>query len=135
MRRRLLRWRFGIQLDSSVNISMTSRFVSQSKRSIRIGSQTYITFKTLILSYDRMAGTDRPVEIGERCFVGGGSLICPGVTIGDECIIAAGSVVSCDIPARTIVAGNPARILKRDIRVGPYGRLESADEQARRRKG
>lgn len=134
MRRRYLRWRFGIQLDNSVNISMTSRFVSRSKRSIRIGSQTYVTFKTLILSYDRIAGMDRPVQIGERCFIGGGSLICPGVTIGDECIVAAGSVVFSDIPPRTIVAGNPARILKRDIRVGPYGRLESADQQAILRK-
>lgn len=130
-RKRYLRWRFGIQLDSSVNISMSSRFVSRSKGAIKIGSQTYVTFKTLVLSYDLMTGTDRPVDIGERCFIGGGSMICPGVTIGDECIIAAGSVVYCDVPPRSLVAGNPARILKRDIRVGPYGRLEGADERSK----
>ena len=130
MRKRHLRWRFGIQLDNSVNISMSSRFISRSKHSIKIGSQTYVTFKTLILSYDRITGTDRLVEIGERCFIGGGSLICPGVTVGDECIIAAGSVVSSDVPPRSMVGGNPAKILKRDIRVGPYGRLDGANERS-----
>jgi len=126
-----LRLRFGIRLDGSVKISMSSRFVTLSKGSIKIGSETYVTFKTLVLAYDRLANIDRPIRIGRRCFIGGGSIICPGVTIGDHCIIAAGSVVDRDVPANCIAGGNPARILVQHIQVGPYGRLAGADERSR----
>lgn len=110
---------------------MSSRFIASAKGSISIGGQTYITFKTLILAHDRLGGIDRPVRIGRRCFIGGSSIICPGVTIGDNCIIAAGSIVDRDVPARCIAGGNPARILTRNIDVGPYGRLVGADERSR----
>lgn len=49
----------------------------------------------------------------------------PGVVIGDGSIVAAGSVVTKDVPARSIVAGNPARVIRSDIDTGPYGRLRS----------
>lgn len=100
--------------------------------SIRIGADTLVAFKTLLYSRDPATGEDRPVRIGERCFIGGGSTILPGVTIGDEVIVGAGAIVFDDVPPRCIVAGNPARILKRDIVVGCYGRLDGADENTRR---
>jgi maltose O-acetyltransferase len=84
-----------------------------------------VAFKTLIFTLDPLTGEDRPVRIGSRCFIGGGSLILPGVTIGDECIIGAGSVVFDDVPPRSIAGGNPARIIRSDILVGPYGRLRT----------
>ena len=43
-----------------------------------------------------------PVAIGEDCWIGGGAIICPGVTIGDRCVIGAGSVVTKDIPDDSI---------------------------------
>lgn len=132
VRKFVLRWRLGIRADKSVNISMTSRFVARTPGAISIGEETYVAFKTLILAYDAQDGRDRPVRIGRRCFIGGGSLVCPGVTIADECIVAAGSIVTTDVPRRSIVAGNPAVVLKTDIRVGPYGRLEGSDERSRR---
>lgn len=132
IRKALLRFRFGIETDKSVNVSMTSRFVARSRNAIHIGEETYVAFKTLILAFDVRQQCDRPVRIGRRCFIGGGSLICPGVTISDECIVAAGSVVTSDVPRRSIVAGNPAVVLKSDIRVGPYGRLEGSDERSRK---
>ena len=52
-----------------------------------------------------------PVEIGARCWIGMNALVMKGVTIGDEAIVAAGSVITRDVPARAIVAGNPARVL------------------------
>lgn len=131
MRKHHLGWRFGIQLDRSVKISMSSRFVTRSRHSIRIGSETYVTFKTLIITYDEIAAKDRPILIGRRCFIGGGSMICPGVVIGNGCIVAAGSVVCSNVPPGSLVAGNPAKILKQGIRVGPYGRLHGADERSR----
>lgn len=54
----------------------------------------------------------RPITIGSDVWVGGGSIICPGVTIGDRSVIGAGSVVTRDIPADTVAAGNPCRVLR-----------------------
>lgn len=54
----------------------------------------------------------QPITIGDDCWLGSGVIVCPGVTIGDRCIIGAGSVVTKDIPSDTLVAGNPARIIR-----------------------
>lgn len=53
-----------------------------------------------------------PVKIGKDVWIGGGAIICPGVTIGDGVTIGAGSVVTKNVPAYTIVGGNPAKILR-----------------------
>ena len=54
----------------------------------------------------------RPIRIGHDVWIGGGAIILPGVTIGDRSVIGAGSVVVRDVPAATVVVGNPARILR-----------------------
>jgi maltose O-acetyltransferase len=54
----------------------------------------------------------KPVQIGNNVWIGGGAIICPGVTIGDNTTIAAGSVVVKDIPSGVIAGGNPCRIIK-----------------------
>ena len=54
-----------------------------------------------------------PVTIGDNVWLGGNVTILPGVTIGDNCTIGAGSVVTHDIPANSIAAGNPARVIKK----------------------
>lgn len=54
-----------------------------------------------------------PVTIGEDTWLGGGCIICPGVTIGRRCIIGAGSVVVHDIPDDSLAAGNPAVVKRR----------------------
>ena len=56
--------------------------------------------------------TGKPVTIGDKCWIGGGAIILPGVTIGDGCTIGAGSVVTKSVPPRSVAAGNPCRILK-----------------------
>lgn len=55
---------------------------------------------------------EEPVRIGAGTWVGARAIILPGVTIGRRCLIAAGSVVSRDIPDDTLVAGNPARVVR-----------------------
>jgi maltose O-acetyltransferase len=54
----------------------------------------------------------KPVTIGSDVWVGGGAIICPGVTIGDRTVIGAGSVVTKDIPADVFAAGNPCRVIR-----------------------
>lgn len=53
-----------------------------------------------------------PVSIGDDTWLGGNVTVCPGVRIGKRCIIGAGSVVLRDIPDDTMVAGNPAVVIK-----------------------
>lgn len=57
-------------------------------------------------------GTDNPTIIGNDVWIGHGAIIMGGVKIGDGAIIAAGAVVTHDVPAMTIVGGNPAKIIK-----------------------
>ena len=55
----------------------------------------------------------RPVHIGDDAWLGGGAIILPGVRIGAGSVVAAGAVVTRDVPPATLVAGNPARPLRR----------------------
>lgn len=55
----------------------------------------------------------KPIVIGSNVWIGGGAILCPGVSIGDNTVIGAGSVVTKDIPADAVAAGNPCRILRR----------------------
>ena len=51
--------------------------------------------------------------MGDNCWIGGGAILCPGVTVGDRTVIGAGSVVTRDLPADCVAAGNPARVIRR----------------------
>lgn len=54
-----------------------------------------------------------PITIGNDVWIGGGTIILPGVTIGNNCVIGAGSLVNKSIPANSVAAGNPCRIIRR----------------------
>ncbi|HVW65312.1 MAG TPA: sugar O-acetyltransferase [Nitrosospira sp.] len=54
----------------------------------------------------------KPVVIGSDVWVGGGAIICPGVSIGSSAVIGAGSVVTKDIPEGVFAAGNPCRVIR-----------------------
>jgi maltose O-acetyltransferase len=55
---------------------------------------------------------NKPITIGKNCWIGAGSIIVGGVTIGDGTTIGAGSVVTRDIPAGVLAAGNPCRVIR-----------------------
>ncbi len=55
------------------------------------------------------------VKIGDRCFIGLGSIILPNVEVGNDCIIGAGAVIAKDIPDNSVVVGNPAKIIASTI--------------------
>lgn len=54
----------------------------------------------------------KPIVIGDNVWLGGGVIVCPGVTIGGNSVIGAGSVVTKDIPANVVAVGNPARVIR-----------------------
>ncbi|MGG6242187.1 sugar O-acetyltransferase [Nodosilinea sp. AN01ver1] len=53
-----------------------------------------------------------PIAIGNNVWLGGGVIVCPGVTIGDNSTIGAGSVVTKSIPADVVAVGNPCRVIR-----------------------
>ena len=53
-----------------------------------------------------------PISIGDDAWIGGGAIICPGVSIGARSVIGAGSVVTRDIPEDVFAAGNPCRVIR-----------------------
>lgn len=64
--------------------------------------------------YDRLdtIGSSAPVVLKENVWIGDSAIVCKGVSIGENSIIGAGSVVTSDIPANCVAAGNPAKIVK-----------------------
>lgn len=54
----------------------------------------------------------KPITIGSDVWIGGGAILCPGVTIGDRTVIGAGSVVTKDLPPNVFAAGNPCRVIR-----------------------
>jgi maltose O-acetyltransferase len=55
----------------------------------------------------------RPITIGDNVWLGGGVIVCPGITIGHDTVVGAGAVVVRDLPAGVVAVGNPARIVRR----------------------
>jgi len=88
---------------------------------ITIGAKTQVGPNVQLLAADhprepelRAAGVElsRPVRIGANCWIGAGTIVCPGVTVGDDAIVGAGSVVVADVPPRVMAAGNPCRVIR-----------------------
>ena len=78
---------------------------------IQVFSENH-NFSDTSLTIKEQGVTKQPVVIGNNCWLGGGVTILAGVTIGDGCVIASGAVVTKSIPANSIVAGVPAKVIK-----------------------
>ena len=53
-----------------------------------------------------------PIVIGDNVWLGGGVIVCPGVTIGENTVVGAGSVVVASLPANVVAVGSPARVIR-----------------------
>ena len=63
--------------------------------------------------YDRAVLTVKDVHIKKNAWVGAGAVILPGITVGENAVVGAGSVVTHDVEPNTVVAGNPARLIRK----------------------
>ena len=118
---------WGMDIHPTAQFSLSAKFDRTFPKGVHVGARSYVAFDARILTHDRTRGLYVHTRVGEDCFIGGCSLILPGVEIGDGSVVGAGSVVTRSVPPRSLVAGNPARVLREGIEVGPYGRFADAD--------
>jgi len=96
----------GVRIDSASRIDIGDNCM--------LAAGSYITDADWHDIYDRTrtVGNTVPITLADNVWVGDGAIICKGVSIGANSVIGAGSVVTHDIPANVIAAGNPARVVK-----------------------
>lgn len=110
-----------IQIGDNCGISNSTIFATDSiilEDAVYIGGSTHIydtDFHWIELErrIRESGGESKPVRIKSGAFIGAGCTILKGVTIGEEAVIGAGSIVTKNIPAREIWAGNPAKFIKK----------------------
>lgn len=121
----------GMNIHPTAQLSLSAKPDKTFPQGVHIGEYSYLAFNSRVLTHDRTRGLYLHTRIGKNCFIGGESIVLPGITIGDNCVIGAGSVVTKDVPDRCIAAGNPAKIIRTNIEVGKFGRFAEADETER----
>lgn len=95
----------GVRLGSATEITIAENCM--------LASNVYITDADWHDIYNRVAiGKTAPVRIEKNVWIGDSAIICKGVTIGENSIIGAGAIVVDSVPANTIAAGNPAKVVK-----------------------
>ena len=113
---------YGFRIEVGENFFANYNFIVLDGNYCRFGDNVWIAPNVSILAaghpldaQDRIDGWEYafPVTVGNNVWIGGSVTIIGGVTIGDNAVIAAGSVVIRDVPADTLVAGNPARIIRK----------------------
>jgi len=109
----------GVKIGKNTMISLGAK-IDVRRGSVAIGDNCLITHGCTILSHDGAIRLINPkdsgagyVNIGNNVFVGVNAIILRNVTIGDNSVIGAGAVVTEDIPACSVVLGNPARVIKK----------------------
>lgn len=114
---------YGNHLHKTVRLSSTTRLDKAYPGGVNIDEYSYLASGVLVMAHDYCRMKRGTTKIGKRCFIGANAIIMCDVKIGDEVIVGAGAVVTKDVPSNCIVAGNPARIIRRDIHTGNYGYL------------
>lgn len=119
-----------MDIHPTATFSLSAHFDKTYPQGIHIGEESYVALGAMILAHDTTRRIYRHTRVGRRCFIGARSLLLPGITVGDGSIVAAGAVVTRDVPPRSVVAGNPAAVIRSDISVGPYGRFAREEDRA-----
>ncbi|HSK27610.1 MAG TPA: sugar O-acetyltransferase [Jiangellales bacterium] len=110
-------WRTSIGDHTFVNFGAVFLDVAE----IRIGSTVQMGPNVQLLTPthpvaadERRAGWEsaEPITVGDNVWLGGGVIVCPGVTIGADTVVGAGAVVTRDLPAGVVAVGNPARVVR-----------------------
>ena len=124
---------YGAQITLGAGVFVNMNCVFLDCAAITLGAQTQLgpavqlyTATHPLDAAARVAGPElaRPISIGARVWIGGGTIVLPGVTIGDDTVVGAGSVVTRDLPPGVVAVGNPCRVVRSLAPVGS-GELRS----------
>jgi acetyltransferase-like isoleucine patch superfamily enzyme len=126
---------WGYDIDRTTILERHVLLDKLNPRGIHIGRNTLVASHVKILSHEHCKRVGEcpyftDTHIGDNCFIGIGAIILPGVRIGDQVIVGAGAVVTKDVPANVIVAGNPARIIRRGIEMNSRAELVGWDVES-----
>ena len=107
-----------LEIGNNVFINYGTSLVAA--RHVKIGNDCLIGTHVMVMDTDFHRVEDKswdtsgsPVIVGDRVWLANRSIVLKGVTIGDDAVVAAGAVVTRDVPARCVVAGSPARVVRR----------------------
>ncbi len=112
---------YGYNIEVGENFFANYNFVVLDGARVKIGNNVFIAPNVALYTATHPLDKERrnqglefalPITIEDDVWIGGGVQICPGVTIGHGAVIGAGSVVTKDVAPDTVVAGNPARVIK-----------------------
>ena len=111
---------YGKNISVGENVFINSGCCFQDQGGIEIGNNALIGQQVVIATLNHELTPARranllpaPVRIGDNVWIGAHATILAGVTIGDNSVVAAGAVVTKDVPANVVVAGVPAKVIKR----------------------
>ncbi len=112
---------YGCHIFAGENLYMNADCTILDCAEVHIGNNVLMATKVQIYAAyhptnpaERLTGKElaAPVRIGDNAWIGGGAIICPGVSVGTNVTIGAGSVVTQDIPDNTVAVGNPCRVIR-----------------------
>ncbi|MEI4473695.1 acyltransferase [Frigidibacter sp. MR17.24] len=104
-------------------ISMKALLDRTYPRGMHVGEGSAISFEAVVLTHDHIAGKHTHTYVGKYCQIGARSIIMPGITVGDHSVIGAGAVVVKDVPPRSIVVGNPGKVIRSGIMTTNWGKI------------
>lgn len=120
---------WGMDIHPFTLISLKAVLDRTYPQGVHVGEGSAVSFGAVVLTHDHIVGQHTHTRIGRYCQVGARSLIMPGITIGDHSVVAAGAIVTKDVPANSIVAGNPARVIRSGIGTTNWGKLTDRGEK------
>ena len=103
------------------DFTLWTPFYTDFGANIRVGKNVFINHACTFMDRGgiviepplRRTLTSKPIHIERGVWIGAGAIVLPGVTVGENAVIGAGSVVTHDVPANTVVAGNPAKVIRK----------------------
>lgn len=125
----------GCEIGENCRISKSAILDHAHPKGIHIGDNTRVLIEAMILAHDysraQLEGQRMWCDtyIGNNCVIGGRAMIMPGVHIGNHVYVAAGGVVTHSVSDNCIVAGNPARIVRKGTIISDSGQILERGEK------
>ena len=127
----------GCHIGTNCRISKSAILDRAHPSGVHIGNNTRILIEAMILAHDYSRGALEgqnmwcDTYIGDNCVIGGRAMVMPGVHIGCHVYVGGGSVVTKDVPDHCLVAGNPAKIIRKGTMISDRGQILTKGERVK----